>query len=149
MKPPRTRFRRSFPIGLFTIFPLTILLLAETADFDGRPAIVLRNDKIELTILIRGAMLANFVLRDRPERLSPYWNSTARSRFPARVACWIARPFLVSGRLRSTFRGRMRGWDAVSWRGQWAAVRSSGGVGMGNPGQSERDSGMIPNGVPG
>ena len=39
------------------------------------PAIVLRNDKIELTILIRGAVLANLVLRDDPEKLSPYWVS--------------------------------------------------------------------------
>jgi hypothetical protein len=51
------------------------VLLAEGVDFDGRPAIVLRNDKIELTILIRGAMLANLVLRDDPEKLSPYWNT--------------------------------------------------------------------------
>ena len=74
MKPPRMGFRRSFLIGLFAIFSLTILLLAETADFDGRPAIVLRNNKIELTILIRGATLANLVLRDDAERLSPFWN---------------------------------------------------------------------------
>jgi hypothetical protein len=74
MKPPQIRFRRSLLIWLFAIFPLTVLLLAETSDFDGRPAIILRNDKIELTILIRGAMLANFVLRDDPERLSPFWN---------------------------------------------------------------------------
>jgi hypothetical protein len=74
MKPPRMRFPRSFLIGRFAIFSLTILLLAETADFDGRPAIVLRNDKIELTILIRGATLANLVLRDDAEKLSPYWN---------------------------------------------------------------------------
>ncbi len=75
MKPPRIRFRRSFLIGLLAIFSLTILLLAETVDFDGRPAIVLRNDKIELTILIRGASLANLVMREDSEKLSPYWNT--------------------------------------------------------------------------
>jgi hypothetical protein len=75
MKPPRIRFRRSFLIGLFAIFSLTILLLAETVDFDGRPAIVLRNDKIELTILLRGATLANLVIREDSEKLSPYWNT--------------------------------------------------------------------------
>jgi hypothetical protein len=68
------RFRRSVPIGLLAILALAVLLLAEPADFDGRPAIVLRNDKLELTILIRGAMLANLVLRDDAEKLSPYWN---------------------------------------------------------------------------
>src|SRR5260370_23794736 len=90
MKPPEIRFRRLFLIGLFAIFPLKILLLAETADFDGRPAIVLRNDKIELTILIRGAMLANLVLRDDAEKLSPYWNTDRAQRAagspPARAA---------------------------------------------------------------
>jgi hypothetical protein len=68
------RFRRSCLIGLFAILPLTVLLLAEAGDFDGRPAVILRNDKLELTILIRGAMLANLLLRDDPEKLSPYWN---------------------------------------------------------------------------
>jgi len=47
------------------------LLIAQTVDFDGRPALILRNDKIELTILTRGATLANLVLRDDAEKLSP------------------------------------------------------------------------------
>jgi hypothetical protein len=38
-----------------------VLLVAETADFDGRPAIILRNDKIELTILIREAGTSAFL----------------------------------------------------------------------------------------
>src|ERR1700694_2675240 len=80
MKPPQIRFRRSFLIGLCAILPMTILLLAETADFEGRPAFILRNDKIELTILIRGAMLANLVLRDDAEKLSPYWNADRAQR---------------------------------------------------------------------
>ena len=50
-------------------------MAAQTADFDGRPATILRNDKIELTILTRGATLANLILRDDAEKLSPYWNS--------------------------------------------------------------------------
>jgi hypothetical protein len=59
---------------------MTILLLAETADFDGRPAIILRNYKIELTVLIRGATLANLVLLDDAEKLSPYWNADRAQR---------------------------------------------------------------------
>jgi hypothetical protein len=66
--------RQSCLIGLLASLATTVLLFAEAADFDGRPAIVLRNDKIELTILIRGATLANLVLRDDAEKLSPYWN---------------------------------------------------------------------------
>jgi hypothetical protein len=72
---PLMRVRRSFAIGLLAIVALAVLLPAETADFDGRPAIVLRNDKLELTILVRGATLANLVLRDSAEKLSPYWNT--------------------------------------------------------------------------
>jgi hypothetical protein len=75
MKPPQMHFRRSFLIVFFAVCALTVLLLAETADFDGRPAIVLHNDKIELTILIRGASLANLVMREDSEKLSPYWNT--------------------------------------------------------------------------
>src|SRR6202140_3216769 len=90
MNPPRMRFRRTCLLGLFAILPLTVLLLAETGDFDGRPAVILRNDKLELTILIRGAMLANLVLRDDPEKLSPYWNMDRAQRAagspPARPA---------------------------------------------------------------
>src|ERR1700719_4639692 len=66
--------RQSCLIGLLASLATTVLLFAEAADFDGRPAIVLRNDKVELTILIRGATLANLVLRDDAEKLSPYWN---------------------------------------------------------------------------
>ena len=71
---PPMRFRRSFLIALLAILAVAVLLVAETADFDGRPAIVLRNDKLELIILVRGATLANLVLRDNAEKLSPYWN---------------------------------------------------------------------------
>lgn len=80
VNPPRVRFGRSFSIGLFAILALTVLLLAETADFDGRPAIILHNDKLELTVLIRGATLANLVLRDDARKLSPYWNADRAQR---------------------------------------------------------------------
>ena len=65
----------------FALLLVAAALLAETADFDGRPAVILRNDKIELTILTRGATLANLVLRDDLDKLSPYWN-TDRARYP-------------------------------------------------------------------
>lgn len=51
------------------------LVVAQSVTFDGRPAIILRNDKIELTVLTRGATLANLILRDDAEKLSPYWNT--------------------------------------------------------------------------
>jgi hypothetical protein len=49
------------------------------ATFEDRPAVVMSNDKIELTIVPQGGAMAEFVLRDDPERLNPMWN-------PARMA---------------------------------------------------------------
>ena len=43
--------------------------------FEGRPALILSNDKLELTIFTHGGAFANLTLRDDPEKLSPLWNS--------------------------------------------------------------------------
>ena len=51
---------------------------AQVAEFEGRPAIVLSNGKIELTVTFSGASLANLTLLEDSNRLSPYW-STAKS----------------------------------------------------------------------
>jgi hypothetical protein len=56
--------------------------LAQTPDsgflrnssFEEVPALLLSNDKIELTVLTNGGALANLILRDDPEKLSPFWN---------------------------------------------------------------------------
>ena len=74
VNPPPSFLRRALPFVLLAVFSFAVLLVAQT-DFDGRPAVVLRNDKIELTILTRGATLANLILRDDAEKLSPYWNT--------------------------------------------------------------------------
>src|SRR5579863_5551798 len=66
---------QNFSFALLAIVLFAALLVAHTANFDGRPAVILRNDKIELTTLTRGATLANLVLRDDAEKLSPYWNT--------------------------------------------------------------------------
>lgn len=42
--------------------------------FEQLPALILSNDRAELTVLPRGAMFASLVLRDDPEKLSPLWN---------------------------------------------------------------------------
>ncbi len=57
-------------------------VLAQTPDsgflknssFEDVPALLLSNDKIELTVLTNGGALANLILRDDSEKLSPYWN---------------------------------------------------------------------------
>lgn len=51
-------------------------LFAQDSEFEGRPAFVLSNGKLELTVLPSGATLANLALLDDPARLSPYWNTT-------------------------------------------------------------------------
>jgi hypothetical protein len=64
------------------LFLFAVCGLAQTADsgfvkhakFEDVPALVLTNDKIELTVLTDGGALANLTLLDDPEKMSPYWN---------------------------------------------------------------------------
>jgi hypothetical protein len=49
-------------------------LFLQAADFEGRPAIMLSNGKIELTVTIPGATLAYLALLEDSDRLSPFWN---------------------------------------------------------------------------
>ena len=42
--------------------------------FEGRPAKLLSNDKLELTLMTQGGTLAHLVLKDDPEHLSPLWD---------------------------------------------------------------------------
>ena len=72
--------RRLLLFGLAAAVPLAGLLIAQTINFDGRPAVVLRNDKIELTLLTLGATLANLTLLDDTEELSPFWNTDRAQR---------------------------------------------------------------------
>ena len=65
---------RSF-FALLAVVWFAALLVAQNSNFDGRPAVILQNDKLELTVLTRGATLANLILRDDAEKLSPYWNT--------------------------------------------------------------------------
>jgi len=69
--------------GLAAAIPLAGLLIAQSMNFDGRPAVVLRNDKIELTLLPLGATLANLTLLDDAEKLSPFWNADRAQKLPA------------------------------------------------------------------
>lgn len=70
--------------GLF-LFSLPIFAqgsgseFVKPTEFEDRPALLLSNDKIELTMLTTGGAFVNLVLRDDPAKLSPLWN-------PARLA---------------------------------------------------------------
>jgi hypothetical protein len=61
------------------LLPVFLLVLvgpfwAGVADFEGQPDIVLSNGKIELTVTLTGATLANLALLEDSSRLSPFWN---------------------------------------------------------------------------
>jgi hypothetical protein len=52
----------------------------KSGTFEGRPALVLANGKLELTVTLQGSTLANLVLADDPEKLSPLWNPIRMAR---------------------------------------------------------------------
>ena len=49
--------------------------LAQTTTFQGRPAVALSNDKLDVLLLKQGASVASVVLRDDPAKLNPLWVS--------------------------------------------------------------------------
>ena len=57
----------------------TLDLIAQQAAFEGRPAVHIANDKLDVTVLPQGTMIAGVVLKDDPSATSPLWN-------PARMA---------------------------------------------------------------
>lgn len=61
-------------LWLFFVLVLAGILFALAADFEGRPAVVLSNGKIQLTVALSGATLANLSLLEDPDRISPFWN---------------------------------------------------------------------------
>jgi hypothetical protein len=69
-------------------FCLPVAALAQTSgadflkrsQFEDIPALVVSNNKLELTVLSSGGALANLILRDDPAKLSPYWNPSRYAR---------------------------------------------------------------------
>ena len=59
---------------------------------------VMSNDKMELTILTTGGSLANLVLTDDPEKLSPFWNPVRMAR-AMRLAVEAGREAFLAGRM--------------------------------------------------
>ena len=58
--------------------------------FEGFPAVVLSNGKLELTIMRKGGTMTRLVLVDDPEKVSPYWN-------PMRFARELGKPVKFDG----------------------------------------------------
>ena len=62
------------------LFLAAVALLAPAADFEGRPAVSLANDKIELLTLPKGGAFVSLTLKDDPEKMNPMWNPIALAR---------------------------------------------------------------------
>jgi hypothetical protein len=78
------RYMRLLPVTLF----IAGAAFAQAADsdflqhskFEDIPALLISNDKLQLTVLTNGGALANLILRDDPDKLSPYWNPSRYAR---------------------------------------------------------------------
>ena len=53
---------------------------AQSTTFEDNPAVALSNDKLDLTLMLKGSTLASIVLKDDPEKLSPLWNPMRMAR---------------------------------------------------------------------
>jgi len=66
--------------GLAFLLAAAGSLFAKITDFEGNPAVVLSNGKLEMTVLLSGSTIADIVLVDDPERFSPLWNAARAAR---------------------------------------------------------------------
>lgn len=66
-------------LTLCLTLPAASQTLKETT-YEGRPAVTLSNDKLELTILTVGGAMAHLTLHDDPQKLSPFWNPIRMAR---------------------------------------------------------------------
>jgi hypothetical protein len=62
----------------------------KNTQFEGAPAVLLANDRIELTMLVRGGAFVNLTLKQNGSGLSPFWN-------PARLAREAGKPARGAG----------------------------------------------------
>lgn len=57
-----------------------------SGSFEGQDATILSNGRLELTVLTQGSVIANIVMTDESERLSPLWNPMRLARESGRDA---------------------------------------------------------------
>src|SRR5256885_14015538 len=63
---------------------------SQQATFEGQPAVVLSNDKLEITLTTLGSTLASIVLSEDPAKLNPLWD-------PVRIAREQGREMTFNG----------------------------------------------------
>lgn len=73
------------PLSKFIVFFLAASVwipngAAQSTTFEDNPAVALSNDKLNLTLMLKGSTLANIVLKDDPGKLSPLWNPMRMAR---------------------------------------------------------------------
>src|SRR5579871_1783056 len=59
---------------------------SEKVTFEGQPALLVSNDKLQLTVFPHGTGLGNLVLSDDPQKLNPLWNPIRLAREAGRDA---------------------------------------------------------------
>src|SRR6266545_8058228 len=79
-----THTRRSLLKGAALAAGTAAMAQAET--WEGTPSLILVNDRLKATILLRGASLADLVLTGDAEPLSPLWNPVRMTRELGREA---------------------------------------------------------------
>ena len=81
---------KSVALGPFLTVGLAVALgqsfVHDDGNFEGSPAVVLANSKIEITVTTKGSTLASVTLKDDPEKLSPLWNPIRMARELGRTA---------------------------------------------------------------
>jgi hypothetical protein len=65
---------KSLPVRIAFVLSVMAVNAPAQATFEGRPAVVLSNDKLSLTILAQGAGFAELMLKDSPQLPGPLWN---------------------------------------------------------------------------
>ena len=69
---------------LLTLF--LVVAFGQDTTFEGRPALELANNRLKLTVLPQGAIMANLVMADDLAKLSPLWNPVKLARDTGRTA---------------------------------------------------------------
>jgi hypothetical protein len=72
--------------ALVCFLALVGFAFAQSTEFGLHPPVVLSNGKLELTVALTGATLANLTLLDDPDRLSPLWNEARVDRMAGGTA---------------------------------------------------------------
>ena len=72
-------------LGAGSLWPASSVEQIRQEPYGGRPALVLGNGVLELTVLEMGGALARLVLQDDPQQLNPLWDGLRADREAGRL----------------------------------------------------------------